>query len=187
MSEIIYYLAASLDGFIATPDGGVEWLAEFEAPGKDFGYSDFYQSIDALFMGRRTYEQVLSFGEWPYPGKPSWIFSRRPLAISTPDITLADKNPKELLPELEKQDLHRFWLVGGASLAASFRAQGLINEMIITIMPVILGGGIPIFDPEGPGERLALLDSKKFENDIMQLHYGKVNFAKQSPFVHGAS
>jgi riboflavin biosynthesis pyrimidine reductase len=99
------------------------------------------------------------------------------LAISTPEVTLAGKQPNEMLTVLEKQGLHRLWLVGGASLAASFREQGLINEYIVSIMPVILGGGIPLFDPGGPGERLALLEGKKFDSGVMQLRYGKLDSA----------
>ena len=70
MPEVVYYVAASLDGYIATPDGGVEWLAPFEGTGEDYGYAKFYTSVDAVLLGRKTFEKSLSFGEWPYPGNP---------------------------------------------------------------------------------------------------------------------
>lgn len=173
MSEVIYYLAASLDGFIATPDGGVDWLSEFEAAGEDYGYAAFYASIDALLLGRRTYEQTLSFGAWPYAGKPAWVFSRRTLAISQPDVTLAELKPEQQILALEKRGLNRFWLVGGASLAFSFRERGLITEVIVSTMPVILGAGVPLFDPGGPQEHLTLLQSKRYQNGVVQLRYVK--------------
>jgi dihydrofolate reductase len=177
MSEVIYYVATSLDGFVATPDGGVDWLSEFEGSAEDYGYNDFYASIEALLIGRRTFEQVLTFGDWPYPGKPTWVFSRRPLVITPPDVALADVEPKKLLAELADIGLHRFWLVGGASLSASFRTQGLITEFIVSIMPVILGDGIPLFAPGGPEQRLTLLQSEKFNSGVIQLRYGKISSA----------
>jgi dihydrofolate reductase len=69
VTEIIYYVAASLDGYIAMPDGGVDWLSPYNTANEDYGYSAFYGSVDALIEGSRTYEQVLGFGEWPHPGK----------------------------------------------------------------------------------------------------------------------
>ena len=74
--EIIYYVAASLDGLIATPDGGIDWLKPFEGGAEDYGYGEFYASIEAVLLGRATYETALRFPEWPYPGKPYWVFSR---------------------------------------------------------------------------------------------------------------
>ncbi|MGB3312692.1 MAG: hypothetical protein WBG32_02970 [Nodosilinea sp.] len=78
--DIVLYIATSLDGFIATPEGGIDWLAAIEIPEEDYGYEAFYSSIDAIVMGRRTYDQVLSFGDWPYPGKPSYIMTHQPLS-----------------------------------------------------------------------------------------------------------
>ena len=84
MVEIVYYAAASLDGQIATRDGGIDWLPPIETPGSDsggfdYGYPDFYASVDALLMGSRTYEKILRHDDWPYMDKPTWVFTRRPL------------------------------------------------------------------------------------------------------------
>ena len=171
MPEVVYYVAASLDGYIATPDGGVEWLAPFEGTGEDYGYAKFYASVDAVLLGRKTYEKSLSFGEWPYPGKLCWVFSRGRLEISRPDANVTARSPAEVVAEIAARGLRRAWLVGGGALAASFRAQGLITEHIVAIVPVILGAGIPLFASGGPKDNLRLADSKSYPNGLIQLRY----------------
>jgi dihydrofolate reductase len=168
--EIVYYVAASLDGFIATPDGRVEWLAPFEASGDDYGYAAFLASVDVLLLGRTTYEQVLTFGPWPYAGKLSMVFSRRPLAPEA-GVTLTARSPVDVAAELDARNLRRAWLVGGGALAASFRAAALITEYIVSVMPVVLGGGVPLFAADGPQERLRLIESTPFESGVIQARY----------------
>ena len=85
MIEIVYYVACSLDGFIATRDAGVDWLSTVEAEGEDYGYREFFDGVDAMLMGSRTYEQVLGFGQWPYGDKRCVVFSQRQPALAGPD------------------------------------------------------------------------------------------------------
>lgn len=158
--EIVYYVAASLDGFIATPDGGIEWLRPFEGGGEDYGYGEFYASVEAVLLGRRTYEQSLRFPEWPYAGKPYWVFSS-----ATGNI------PMKVVQEMRARGIRRAWLVGGGKLAAAFRAEGLISEHIVSVIPVILGAGIPLFDGAGPFEKLKLTSSQAYASGIVQLRY----------------
>ena len=161
--EIIYYVAASLDGFIATPEGGIDWLKPFEGTGEDYGYGEFYATIEAVLLGRVTYEQCLEFPEWPYAGKPYWVFSR------------ANGNtPSSLIAEMQARGLRRAWLVGGGKLAAAFRAERLITEHIVSIVPVLLGAGIPLFDGRGPRDELRLLGSRSYASGIVQLRYETV-------------
>jgi dihydrofolate reductase len=169
--EIIYYVAASLDGYIATSDGGIDWLSAYNTEGEDYGYSDFYQSVDALVEGSKTYEQVLSFGEWPHPGKPCWVFTRRRLEVTQPEVTLTSGIPADVVAELHKRGLRRVWLVGGAQLAAGFRAHGLIDEYIVSIIPTVLGSGIPLFGSSGPKEDLKLVECKPYPSGLVQLRY----------------
>ena len=185
MPEIVYYVAASLDGRIATPDGGVAWLAPFEAAGEDYGYSAFYASVDALLFGSRTYQQVLTFGQWPYAGKPCWVFTRRPQSAAQPDVIVTARTPREVAAELDACGLRRAWLVGGGQIAAAFRVEGLITEYIVAIIPVILGAGIPVFG--APPEDLrgfpttskvsttldaqGLVEHKVYPNGVVQLRY----------------
>jgi dihydrofolate reductase len=185
MPELIYYVAASLDGFIATPDGGIGWLAPFEATGEDYGYAAFYASIDALLLGSRTYEQALGFDPWPYPGKPCWVFSRRPQNRARPEVVVTAQSPGAVASDLDARGIRRAWLVGGGQLAGAFRAEGLIGEYILAVIPVILGAGIPLFGapapdlpvlPEAsqlsmPVEALNLIEHKVYSNGVVQLRY----------------
>ncbi|MGQ0657941.1 MAG: dihydrofolate reductase family protein [Chromatiales bacterium] len=171
MPEVIYYVAASLDAYIATPEGGVEWLSPYESPGDDYGYAAFYQSVDAVVMGSRTYEKSLALGEWPCPGKPTWVFTRRSLRAAEASVTLTAATPVQLMSELDAQGLLRVWLVGGGALASSFRAHGLITEYIVSVIPVILGAGIPLFTPPTRRESLTLVESQRYPNGLMQLRY----------------
>lgn len=171
MPEIIYYVAMSLDGFIATPDGGVAWLADFESGDEDYGYSAFYASIDAVLLGSRTYEQVLTFGEWPYREKPAWVFSRRSDLPARPGVIVTDEHPRRVAADLDARCIRRAWLAGGGALAASFRAAGLITSYIVSVVPVILGGGVPLFGEAGDRERLRLVNNLTFDNGVVQLTY----------------
>jgi dihydrofolate reductase len=161
--DVIYYVAASLDGFIATPDGGIEWLKPFEGTGEDYGYGEFYASIEAVLLGRATYEQCLQFPEWPYAGKPYWVFSRR-----------NGNTPPSVVAEMKARGLRRAWLVGGGKLAAAFRAERLITEHIVSIVPVLLGAGIPLFDGAVRVDELRLKSSRTYPNGIVQLRYETV-------------
>ena len=158
--EIIYYVACSLDGLIATPDGGIDWLKPYEGTSEDYGYGEFYASVQAVLLGRRTYEQCLQFSEWPYPGKPYWVFSRA-----------SGNTPGSVVAEMKARGLRRAWLVGGGKLAAAFRAESLITEHIVSIVPVVLGAGIPLFDGPGPVQQLRLVSSRAYPSGIVQLRY----------------
>lgn len=171
MPAVIYYVASSLDGYIATSDGAVEWLAPFEASGEDYGYRAFYASVDAVLLGSRTYEQALTFGEWPYADKPSWVFSHRPLEPAGGDVVVTDRDPREVLAALDAMGVARAWLVGGGALAGSFRSAGLITEYIVSIMPVVLGTGVALFGASGPEEHLRLVGSTSFPDGVTQARY----------------
>jgi dihydrofolate reductase len=175
MVEIVYYAAASLDGFIATSDGGVEWLPPIEAGGEDYGYYDFYASVDAILMGSATYENILRQAAWPYAGKPCWVFSkqRRYAKSGNADITFTGATPDHIAAEIEGQGVKRAWIVGGGKLAASFRERGLITTYGIGIAPAILGGGIPLLAPHGAPETLALTGCQAFPDGVVMLWYRK--------------
>ena len=171
MSEIIFYIAMSLDSYIAIPDGNIYWLSKINLEGEDYGSQKFFDSIDAVLMGSKTYEQILGFGEWSYKSKRTWVFSQRQLELVEPSITITSKSPREVVSELELQQLNRAWLVGGAAIAASFREQGLIDKYIISIIPVILGAGIPLFASPSSTESLHLVNSTSYASGLVQLTY----------------
>ena len=171
--EVIYYVAASLDGFIATPDGGVEWLSPFEGTGEDYGYAEFYASVDVLLMGSRTYEQSLGFGKWPFEGKPSLVLSKRPLRPARADVTVSADPPARVVSELQALGYRKAWLVGGAAVAGSMRTEGLITGYVVSLIPVVLGGGVPLFGQPGPRERLTLTSTRSFPNGLVQVSYAR--------------
>jgi dihydrofolate reductase len=169
--EVVYYFAASLDGLIATPDGGVDWLAPFETTDEDYGYSDFFAGIDTVLLGRKTYEQSLMLGPWPYSGKACVVFTHHDLKLSSADVTTTSSSPAEVLDELEHRGSRRAWLVGGAQLAGSFQRAGLISEYIVSIVPIVLGDGIPMLDAPGPPGKLHLMEYRPYPNGLIQLRY----------------
>jgi dihydrofolate reductase len=179
MVEIVYYAAASLDGFIATADGGIDWLPPIEAGdgsgGEDYGYRDFYASVDAVLMGSATYENIQGQAAWPYAGKPCWVFSkqRRYMKSGSAGVTFTAAPPDHIATEMEGQGIKRAWIVGGGKLAASFREQGLITAYGIGIVPAILGGGIPLLAPKGALDKLALTGCQTYPDGVVMLWYRK--------------
>lgn len=167
--EIVYHAASSLDGFIATEDGGVDWLTPFQESGEDLGFDEFFAGVDSLVMGSRTYEFMLEHPPWLAPDKPSFVFTRRELEIADPSVTLTPESPMQVVTQLEKRGLKRTWLMGGGQLATTFRKAGLISEYRIAIIPVILGGGIPLFAPGAKLDELQLTDTQSFASGIVQL------------------
>lgn len=123
-----------------------------------------------MVLGRRTYEQCLTFNEWPYPGKPCWVFSHHALKAAPPAVTLTDQHPRDLLREIAERH-RRVWLVGGGKLAGSFLWEALITESIISILPIILGAGIPLFDGPSAPRNLALAQQKVYPSGVVQLRY----------------
>ena len=172
MPEVIYYVATSLDGYIATTDGGVDWLSRFHTAGEDHGAGELESSVDALLLGSHTYEFALKLNRWPSPNTPSWVFTHRDLPILQPSITLTSQNPGEVIELLASRGLRRAWLMGGGKLAASFHAEALIFRYIISIFPILLGSGVPVFAPHSSGaDELRFISATPFKSGIIQLTY----------------
>lgn len=171
MPHVIYYVASTVDGFIATADGGLEWLAPFEASDEDYGYRAFYESVDAVLLGSRTYEQMLAFGEWPYRDKPTYVFSSRQLSAENPSVIVTSSAPAVVLGELDDLGVQRAWLVGGGSLAGAFATSGLIDEYIVSVAPVLLGRGVPLLGGADHQAMLELLDATRYPDGMVQHRY----------------
>lgn len=146
------YIATSLDGFIARENGDIDWLnaASAAAPqSEDCGYQAFMDSVDVLIMGRLTYEQVLTFGQWPYR-KPVIVLSRNPLRIPTDlagqGVSSSSETPPQLHHHLTQEGLTRAYIDGGTTVQR-FLDAGLIDDITITTIPIVLGKGIPLFGP----------------------------------------
>ncbi|MEH2402402.1 dihydrofolate reductase family protein [Nostoc sp.] len=171
MTKVTLYIAASLDGYIARSDGGIDWLSILDTEGEDYGYAAFYESIDAIVLGSNTYEVGLSFDEWPYSGKKSFVFTQRHLQSDREDVVFVSDTVKHVLANMEAQGLENIWLVGGGALINSFLQHSLIDEYIISTIPIMLGGGIHLFPPASAEEKLELIDSKQYPNGLLQSHY----------------
>lgn len=169
--HIVYYVATSVDGYIGPADGSLDWLARFEGGAEDYGYAKFYGSVDSVLLGRKTFEQSLGFGKWPYEGKRCWVFSRQKLEAPPAGVTVTMDSPREVVREMKGERLRRAWLVGGGALAGAFRAEGLIAEYIISVIPVMLGKGIQLFGGNGTHEALTLVESQRYASGIVQLRY----------------
>lgn len=170
-STLIYYVAASLDGYIARPDGRVDWLESIQAAGDDHGYHAFYDGIDALLMGRMTFDTLMDAEEdWPYLGKPCLVLTRYPHEQLPDGVNMRHCTPSEALTTLAEQGHQRIWLVGGGSLAGNCFAAGLLDELVVSLVPYLLGAGIPMF-ASGLERSLRLHEQRSFSSGVVQLHY----------------
>ncbi len=169
--SVTYYAACTLDGFIATPDGGVDWLTPFQESGDDYGFTEFFAKTDSLVMGSTTYEFMLGHPPWMAPDKPSWVFTKRDLELAAPNITLTADDPSKVMEAIRDEKLANTWLVGGGRLAESFRAQALISDYVISMVPLLLGDGIPLFAGGSTLEQLKLVKSESYPSGIVQLSY----------------
>lgn len=169
----IVYIATSLDGFIATESGGLDWLNSIPNPtNDDYGWADFNHRIDAILMGRKTFDFVVSFGGWLYE-KPVHVLST---TLESVPKRLADKVTLHrgalagVLADLEGQGIKQLYVDGGA-LIQSFLREDLIDEMIITRVPVLLGAGIPLFKDTGPEKAFRHLKTEVLNDALIKTHY----------------
>ena len=166
------YVAASIDGYIATPDGSVDWLEYPNPERSDFGFADFVEGIDAIVLGRNTFEKVLSFDAWPYH-KPVYVVSRTLSAVPehlTGRVQIIDGDPQsivDLLAECGHVDLY----IDGGRLIQSFLEDDLIDRMIITRIPIVLGQGIPLFGSQGSTLRFTLESSEVLIGQLVMSRY----------------
>ena len=165
----VLYVAMSLDGYIADENGSVAWLDEFQGKGEDFGYSRFLDAVDTLVMGRITYEQLLTFGDWPYTGKRTIVLSHMKLPMRD-GVEFTSLNVDSVMDNIRRTPGKDIWLVGGGKLIRSFLEAGLIDVHIISVMPRLLGRGIPLFGGGYQKAKLELVKMKKIE-DVAQLEY----------------
>ncbi|PKG23461.1 dihydrofolate reductase family protein [Niallia nealsonii] len=168
--KLIIYIATSLDGYIATKEESLDWLFRVEGEG-DNGYSAFYETVDTVLMGKKTYDWILKQGlaDFPYKGKECYVFSRTS-SSSTEDATFITHDIFPFITDLKKQSGKNIWLVGGGELITSFVKEKLVDELILTMAPAIIGKGIPLLK-EGEYELDLSLKGIKTFNQFVELHY----------------
>jgi dihydrofolate reductase len=168
------FIATSLDGYIARADGDIGWLLARDDPREDHGYDAFIADKDAIVMGRGSYEKVATFETWPYD-RPVLVLSSRLAGTPVPDslrgkVRFADLTPPEAMRALEQDGARRVYVDGGRVVQAFLRA-GLIEDMVVTTVPVLIGAGRPLFG-ELPADRdLALVASRSFQSGLVQSTY----------------
>lgn len=175
MSKVILYIAQSLDGYIARPDGNIDWLTSVPYPkdGSDYGYSELMARTGTIIMGRKTYEEILGFDfDWSYTGYATFIVtSNEKLEIQTPDTSLLTGSFNDFIETRKQQSDKDIWLMGGGELIKAFMAEGLIDTMIISIIPKIIGDGIPLFVKGITEGEWTLKNTEQFETGLVNLTY----------------
>jgi dihydrofolate reductase len=127
--------------------------------------------VDALLMGRRTYDQVLGFGEWPYGDRPCWVLTHRELSAGPEHVVAIAGTPQQVQEQIAAQSCQHLWLVDGANLAAQFLHQGLIDQIVVSLIPIVLGQGIPLFSNLPRQVMLSLTDVTPRAHGIVELTY----------------
>lgn len=189
--KVSVYVATSLDGFIAREDGGLDWLsgADPEAygdleesgtveagggdEGEDCGYREFMDSVDVMVMGRKTYEKVLSFGMWPYEGKQVIVLSSGPVEIPNglgSTVECKSCSPSDLVNDLKQAGAKHVYVDGGNTIQR-FLNEGLIDQLIITCIPILIGSGIPLFGPLAGDILLQHVETRQYPSGFVQSRY----------------
>ena len=172
MLKIVLYIAASKDGFIADKDGGISWLDKYNSGREDYGYADFFSTVDAIAFGKNTYNQVVSFGPWVFPSKKSYVFADANTKPVHKNVEIITTDIIEFIRKAEAAGVKRLWLMGGAQLIDSFYKLGFIDEYIITVMPTRLGAGIPLTPAIFRANGLRLIEEIPFPpSGIVQKRY----------------
>lgn len=170
------FIATSLDGFIAREDGNIDWLNAASAglpAGEDCGYKLFMSTVDTLVMGRKTFEQVLTFSDWSYDSTPVVVMSQRDIPLradAAPTVSVSHETPARLVERLAAEGKQHVYVDGGM-LIQSFLSAGLIDDLTITVIPVLLGTGRPLFGPAPADVDLSHVSTHVYEFGFVQHVY----------------
>ncbi len=171
------YIAASLDGYIARKDGDISWLNEIPNPeGGDFGFGEFLKKIDAIVMGRNTFEKVLEFGFWPYD-LPVFVLSHTLKNLPeefTHKVEIVEGGPAAVIELLGSRNLHNLYIDGGKTIQ-SFLEEGLIDDLIITKIPILLGDGIPLFGILPKEQKFTHISTEILISSLVRSWYKKIS------------
>ena len=169
-ARVRLYAAMSIDGCLADAEGGIGWLAPYDA--QDYGMVGFLAGIGALLTGRATYDQVRGFADWPYPGKRVVVLTHRPLDPDPPEgVEAAGGDLAAIVARLKADMAGDIWLLGGAAVAQAALAQGLVDTLELFVIPVTLGDGMRLFGPAGAPRGWHLDAARPFPNGVVALEY----------------
>jgi dihydrofolate reductase len=169
--KVILYIATSLDGYIAKPNDDLSFLSIVQKDGEDYGYADFVNSVDTVILGRKTYEWIMTqVSEFPHADKNSYVITRTPRpSINKTNFYTGDLN--DLVLRLKREPGKNIFIDGGAEIVNELLRQNLIDEFIISVIPVLVGNGTRLFKEGLPEQKLKLVATKQFDTGLMQLHY----------------
>lgn len=169
MRKILLNIALSLDGYIAGPARKFDWLYTDQ----DYGLKEFYSRIDAALIGRKTYDLMIKTGGGLYPGMKNYVFSRKRTHAKKKNVLFVSGDISAFAMGLKSEKGKDIWLVGGAGLVHSFLELDLVDEMILSIHPILLGGGIPLFKSTDKRLDFQLMHCKTYSTGLVQLHYAR--------------
>jgi dihydrofolate reductase len=167
------YIAMSLDGFIARANGGLDWLGTVQRAGEDYGYQKFFDTVDTLIVGRNTYDTALGFDAWPYAGKRCIVMTHRGCDSRHGEEFFAG-SPGELVMRLSNSPAAHAYVDGGV-IIQQFLTAGLIDELTLSVLPILLGEGVRLFGETDRDIPLRLSGTKAFESGLVQLQYGVIS------------
>lgn len=173
--KVILYIASSLDGYIAKPNDDLSFLSIVQQDGEDYGYADFVKSVNTVILGRKTYDWVMTqVPEFPHADKNSFIITRtsRPSVGKTSFYT---DNLKDLILRLKSEQGKNIFIDGGAEIVNELLKENLIDEFIISIIPILVGSGTKLFKDGRPEQKLELISTKQFDKGLTQLHYKRAD------------
>jgi dihydrofolate reductase len=169
--KVILYIAVSLDGYIAKPNDDLGFLSIVEQEGQDYGYADFIKTVDTVIVGRKTYDKVMSMGfDFPYADKDAYIITRTPRP-NIGSVKFYSDNLKSLVDNLKSGSGKDIFCDGGAEIVNELLKDDLVDEFIISVIPILVGNGIKLFKDGRPEQRLELISAKQFDKGLAQLHY----------------
>ena len=171
--KVIVYIACSVDGYIAGPNDDLGFLSMVEQEGEDYGYAAFIQNIDTMIVGRKTYDKVQAMGqEYPPAGKKLYVITRSP----RPDagaVKFYTGGPEALVRQLKQEPGRHIYCDGGAEIVNQLLKYNLVDDLIISVIPILLANGTQLFSRGRPKQDLTLVSAKQFEKGLVQLHYSR--------------
>jgi dihydrofolate reductase len=170
-SKLILYIATSLDGYIAKPGEDLSFLDCVQKEGEDYGYTRFIETVHTVILGRKTYDWVLQHaGSFPHADKETYVITRQTIPDKD-NVKFYSGNLKDLIYKLKQQQGKHIFCDGGAELINAFLKEKLFDELIISIIPILVGDGILLFKDGRPEQYLELVSNRSFETGLIQLHY----------------
>ena len=165
------FIASSLDGYIATRDGRLDWLEAAADGNEDYGYDSFLESVDALALGRGTYDHIAHLDPLPFGNRPVFVFTHRPPSART-GVTFWRVSPRVAVDRWTVLGLRRVYVDGGR-LISDFLAEGLIDDLVLTKVPILIGEGLPLFHPSPRRTDLGLVSVKSWPSGFVNLEYSR--------------